>query len=78
MTTMYFVQGFRAKGRKLDPDMPQPARSPEAAIAAAERMGPTRAGVWAYSANIDQETDTYDEPQLLFRTGTLPPGLLGD
>lgn len=78
MTTMYFVQGFRAKGRKLDPDLPQPAKSPEAAIAAAERMGPTRAGVWAYSANIDQETDTYDEPQLLYRTGTLPPGLLGD
>jgi hypothetical protein len=75
MTTMYFVQGFRSKGRKLDPDPPQPVRSPEAAIAAAERMGPTRAGVWAYSANIDQETDTYDEPQVLFRTGSLPPGL---
>lgn len=75
MTTMYFVQGFRAKGRKLDPDPPQPARSPEAAIAAAESMGPTRAGVWAYSANIDQETDTYDEPHVLLRIGTLPPGL---
>lgn len=75
MTTMYFVQGFRSKGRKLDPDLPQPARSAEAAIAAAERMGPTRAGVLAYSANIDQETDTYDEPRALFRAGTLPPGL---
>jgi hypothetical protein len=75
MTTMYFVQGFRLKGRKLEPDLPQPAKSPEAAIAAGERMGPSRAGVWAYSANIDQETDTYDEPQVLFRTGTLPPGL---
>lgn len=75
MTTMYFVQGFRSKGRKLEPDLPQPARSPGAAIAAAERMGPTRTGVWAYSANIDQETDTYDEPRALFRTGTLPPGL---
>ena len=45
MTTMYFVQGFRTKGRKLEPDLPQPAKSPEAAIAAAERMGPSRAGV---------------------------------
>ena len=44
MTTMYFVQGFRTKGRKLEPDLPQPAKSPEAAIAAAERMGPSRAG----------------------------------
>ena len=75
MTTMYFVQGFRLKGRKLEPDLPQPARTPEAAIAAAERMAPTRAGVWAYAANIDQETDTYDTPQELFRAGTLPPGL---
>lgn len=75
MAMMYFVQGFRAKGRKLDADLPQPAKSPEAAIAAAERMGPTRAGVWAYSANIDQQTDTYDEPRVLYRTGTLPPGL---
>jgi hypothetical protein len=75
MTTMYFVQGFRLKGRKLEPDLPQPAKTPEAAIAAGERMGPSRTGVWAYSANIDQETDTYDEPQVLFRTGTLPPGL---
>lgn len=75
MATMYFVQGFRSKGRKLEPDLPQPARSPEAAIAAAERLSPTRSGVWAYSANIDQETDTYDEPRELFRSGTLPPGL---
>lgn len=75
MATMYFVQGFRSKGRKLEPDLPQPARSSEAAIAAAERMAPTRDGVWAYSANIDQETDTYDEPRELFRSGALPPGL---
>ena len=75
MTTMYFVQGFRSKGRKLEPDVPQPAKSPEAAIAAAERMSPSRAGVWAYAANVDLETDVYDEPQVLFRSGTLPAGL---
>lgn len=75
MTIMYFVQGFRSKGRKLEPDLPQTVKSRDAAIAAAERMGPARAGVWAYSANIDQETDTYDEPQVLVRIGTLPAGL---
>jgi hypothetical protein len=75
MTTMYFVQGFRSKGRKLEPDRPQPAKSPEAAVAAAERMSFSRAGVWAYSANVDQETDVYDEPRVLFRSGTLPAGL---
>jgi len=75
MTVMYFVQGFRTKGRKLEPDVPQAAKTSEAAIAAAERMAPSRTGVWAYSANIDVETDSYDEPIALFRSGTLPPGL---
>jgi hypothetical protein len=75
MTTMYFVQGFRLKGRKIEPDVPQTAKTPEGAIAAAERMAPSRHGVWAYSADIDVETDSYDEPKVLFRGGNLPPGL---
>jgi len=75
MAMMYFVQGFRQKGRKLEPDLPQAEKSPEAAIATAERIAPSRAGVWAYSANVDVETDTYDEPQVLIKIGTLPPGL---
>jgi hypothetical protein len=75
MATMYFVQGFRAKGRKLQPDQPQAAKTAEAAIATAERIAPSRTGVWAYSADIDVEADTYDEPRVLFRSGTLPPGL---
>jgi hypothetical protein len=75
MPTMFYVQGFRAKGRKLEPDQPQAARSAEAAVAAAERIAPSRAGVWAYSADVDVEADTYDEPRVLFRTGTLPPGV---
>lgn len=76
MPTMYYVQGFRAKGRTLTPDAPQAARSAEAAIAAAERIAPSRAGVWAYSADVDVEADTYDEPKVLFTAGTLPPGLV--
>lgn len=75
MPTMYFVQGFRLKGRKMEPDQPQQMRSPEAAIAAAERMAPARAGVWAYSADVDVEADTYDEPKVLFKAGTLPAGV---
>jgi hypothetical protein len=75
MATLYFVQGFRQKGRKLEPDQPQQVKSPEAAIATAERIAPSRAGVWAYSANVDVEADTYDDPQVLFRGGELPPGV---
>jgi hypothetical protein len=75
MPTMYYVQGFRQKGRKLEPDQPQSARSAEAAIAAAERIAPSRVGVWAYSADVDVDADTYDEPRVLFKAGTLPPGV---
>ncbi|KRA97261.1 hypothetical protein ASD83_08915 [Devosia sp. Root685] len=75
MPTLYFVQGFRQKGRKLEPDQPQAHKSAEAAIASAERIAPSRAGIWAYSADVDVEADTYDEPKVLFKAGTLPPGL---
>ncbi|MET3926346.1 hypothetical protein [Devosia sp. 2618] len=75
MPTLFFVQGFRQKGRKFEPDQPQQAKTAEAAIASAERIAPARTGVWAYSANVDVEADTYDEPQVLFKAGTLPPGV---
>ena len=77
MATMYLVQSFQQKGRKLEAaGPPQTAKTPEAAIATAERLAPTRAGVIAYSQEVDVETDTYDEPKVLFKTGTLPPGLM--
>jgi hypothetical protein len=75
MPMLFYVQGFRQKGRKLEPDQPQLVKSSDAAIALAERIAPSRAGVWAYSANVDVEADTYDEPQVLFKAGTLPQGL---
>ena len=75
MPTLYFSQGFRAKGRKIEPDPPQAAKSAEAAIRAAERIAPSRAGVWAYSADVDVEADTYDEPKVLFKAGNLPAGV---
>ncbi len=55
MSTMYFAQGFKAKGKKLEPEAPRSARTAEDAIAAAQRLEPIRAGVWAYSAAIDIE-----------------------
>jgi hypothetical protein len=75
MAAMYYVQGFRQKGKKLEPDQPQVMRSPEAAIATAERLASSRAAVWAYAANVDVETDTYEEPQVLFKAGILPAGV---
>lgn len=76
MTIRYAVMSFRLKGRSLVADPPQPARSPEAAIATAERLSMIRDGVVAFSQDIDVETDCYDEPVVLFRKGTLPAELL--
>ncbi len=75
MATMYFVQSFHMKGRKLEPDPPEKARSPEAAIDKAKRLSESRAGVWAYQQDIDVETDTYDDPKALFKFGSIPDRL---
>lgn len=76
MATMYLVQAFKLNGKKLTADPVQQVKTQEKAIATAERLAPTRAGVIAFSQEVDVETDTYDEPQVFLRLGTLPPGLL--
>lgn len=75
MTIKYAVQSFRQTGRGLVADLQQPSRSSEAAIATAERLLMTRAGVVVFSQEVDVETDCYDEPILLIRGGVLPAEL---
>lgn len=76
MATMYLVQGFKLSGKKLIADPVQQSKSAEKAMATAERLAPSRAGVIAFSQEVDIETDTYDEPRVLLRIGSLPPGLM--
>lgn len=75
MTTAYLVQAFVAKGSKLVAEQPKPCKTEASAIATAERLQASRAGVVAFSQEVDLETDTYDEPAVLFKAGRLPPGL---
>ena len=75
MTTAYLVQGFNQKGAKLIAVVVKHCKTQEAAIATAERLGPMRAGVVAFSQEVDIETDTYDRPIVLLEIGKLPPGL---
>ncbi len=75
MTSMFIVQCFQLRGRKLVADQPKSARTGEAAIALAERLSASKAGTVAFSQEVDTQTDSYDEPHVLFRAGTLPPGL---
>ena len=76
MATMYLVQAFKLSGKKLIADPVQQSKSADKAMATAERLAPSRAGVIAFSQEVDVETDTYDEPRVLLRIGTLPPGLM--
>jgi len=78
MTTSYIVQCFQLKGHKLVPDQPKTARTGEAAVELAERLGALKAGAVAFSQDVDVETDTYDEPRVLYRIGNLPRGLFED
>jgi hypothetical protein len=75
MATAYLVQAFTQKGAKLIADAVKPCKTEGSAIATAERLAPVRAGVVAFSQEVDVETDTYDEPKVLLRIGQLPQGL---
>ncbi|MBU1337288.1 MAG: hypothetical protein KJ944_15555 [Alphaproteobacteria bacterium] len=75
MSTAYLVQGFTLKGSKLIADVVRPCKTEALAIATAERLGPMRAGVVAFSQEVDIETDAYDTPIVLLEIGRIPPGL---
>lgn len=76
MTMMYFVQGFRKNGHRLQADTPAPTLSSDAAVEAALRLASVCAGAWAYAQNVDVATDSSDRPAVLIRIGTLPPWLV--
>ena len=63
------------KGAKLVADAIRPCKTEALAIAAAERLAPNRAGVVAFSQEIDIQTDAYDTPVVLLEIGRIPPGL---
>jgi hypothetical protein len=75
MATVYTVQSFQIKGLKLVADQPKSAKTSAAAIELAELFKDTKAGVVVFSQEVDIGTDCHGEPQLLFRSGTLPKGL---
>jgi hypothetical protein len=78
MATTFTVQCFQLKGRKLVADPPKSARTGDAAVELAERLATLKAGVVAFSQEIDIDTDSYDEPRVLCRIGNLPEGLFAE
>ena len=74
--TVHLVQAYVAgKGRtRLRAEPAVGGKTAEEARRKAERLGPLRLGVIAYSVSADVEMGDYDEtPIRLFKTGQLPP-----
>ena len=70
--TVHLVQSFRKEGRALKADPQQKFRTPETAVATAKRLAERKAGVVAYSIEVDNEADFAGEPVILFRAGQVP------
>ena len=72
--TVYILQTYVAgRGKGLKAEQQVGCKTAEEARRKAERLGPLRAGVVAFSATADTELGDYDEnPVILFRSGELP------
>lgn len=72
--TVYIVQSYvRCRGKALKAEPQVGCKTAEEARRKAERLGPLRVGVVAFSATADTELGDYDEnPVVLFRSGELP------
>ena len=72
--TVHIVQAYvRGRGKGLKAEQQVGCKTAEEARLKAERLGPLRAGVVAFSATADTELGDYDEnPVILFRSGELP------
>jgi hypothetical protein len=72
--TVHIVQCYvRGRGRGLKAEQQVGCKTAEEARRKAERLGPLRVGVVAFSATADTELGDYDEsPVILFRSGELP------
>jgi len=73
--TVYIVQSYvRGRGNSLKAEQQVGCKTAEEAKRKAQRLGPLRVGVVAFSATADTELGDYDEnPVILFRSGELPP-----
>jgi hypothetical protein len=72
--TVHIVQAYvRGRGRGLKAEQQVGCKTAEEARRKAERLGPLRVGVVAFSTTADTEMGDYDEnPVILFRSGELP------
>ena len=76
VNTVYVVQAFTQRGRKLAAEPPVSCKTEEEAIRKAERMAPLRTGVIVFRQDVDEETgEVEDGAKVLFRSGELPQSM---
>ncbi len=75
--TAYIVQSFQLKGRKLTPDPIKTVKTARPASRWPNAWASTRPGSFAFSQEVDIETDTYDEPARPAPGGQPAPGPAG-
>ncbi len=73
--TVHILQAYVAgRGKSLKAEPQVGCKTAEEARRKAERLAPLRLGVVAFSVSADVEMGDYDEnPQILFKSGQLPP-----
>jgi hypothetical protein len=77
-STLYVVQFFTRKGRKLVSDPPLTFKADGEAIGRAELGMKTKAGVLVTEITGDPDADDWDEPEILLTWGELPRGLVNE
>lgn len=78
MTKSFVTIGFQQRGRSLVADQPRMSKSAEIAINLAKRLAESRAGTVAFEQSHDADAEIYDDPVILFKSGSLPPDFAGD
>ncbi|MBX9458070.1 MAG: hypothetical protein KL863_19730 [Rhizobium sp.] len=72
MTISYVTIGFMRRGRVLVADQPRLSKTADIAVQLAKRLSETRAGAVAFEQSHDAESECYDDPVVLFKSGELP------
>lgn len=54
------------------------SKTAEKAVEIAQRLSETKNGAVAFEQSHDAESEIYDDPVILFRSGELPPDFIND
>lgn len=73
MTKSFVTIGFTQRGRSLVADPPRLSKTAEIAVELARRLSETKTGAVAFEQSHDAESECYDDPIVLFKSGSLPP-----